>query len=110
MGGADEMFTALYQLNFTYDCSWASRDYGYLNMDSGLFPYTLDYSSVQDCEISPCPTCSYPGLWVQPMLDLEDEGIGSVVPGQGNPCSMLDACTIIPHDEYGSEDPKQVFD
>ena len=25
----------------------------------------------QDCEIKPCPTCSYPGLWVQPMLDLE---------------------------------------
>ena len=26
---------------------------------------------LQDCEIKPCPTCSYPGLWVQPMLDLE---------------------------------------
>ena len=25
----------------------------------------------QDCAVGPCPTCSYPGLWEQPMLDLE---------------------------------------
>jgi len=108
--GADEMFTALYQLNFTYDCSWASRDYGYLNMDSGLFPYTLDYASVQDCEIEPCPTCSYPGLWVQPMLDLEDNWFGAnpLDPDHGFPCSMLDGCVFIDEDS-DEEDVKDML-
>jgi len=102
--GADEMFTALSQNNFAYDCSWATRDYGYLNMDSGLFPYTLDYASVQDCEIEPCPTCSYPGLWVQPMLDLEDNWFNANPndPDHGYPCSMLDGCVFM--DEDPTED------
>jgi len=102
--GADEMFTALSQNNFAYDCSWATRDYGYLNMDSGLFPYTLDYASVQDCEIEPCPTCSYPGLWVQPMLDLEDNWFNANPndPTHGYPCSMLDGCVFM--DEDPTED------
>jgi len=102
--GADEMFTALSQNNFAYDCSWATRDYGYLNMDSGLFPYTLDYKSIQDCEIEPCPTCSYPGLWVQPMLDLEDNWFNANPndPDHGYPCSMLDGCVFM--DEDPTED------
>jgi len=108
--GGDTQFSMLNNNNFEYDCSWPTRAFGYMDAETGLYPYTMDYQSVQDCEIKPCPTCSYPGLWVQPMLDLEDEWIGSVVPDQGNPCSMLDACTIIPHDEYGPEDPKQVYD
>jgi len=108
--GGDTQFSMLSNNNFEYDCSWPTRAFGYMDAETGLYPYTMDYQSVQDCEIKPCPTCSYPGLWVQPMLDLEDEWIGSVVPDQGNPCSMLDACTIIPHDEYGPEDPKQVYD
>ncbi|XP_023332330.1 uncharacterized protein LOC111704337 isoform X1 [Eurytemora carolleeae] len=95
--GGDEMFTALQQDGFKYDCSWASRDYGYLKLDVGLFPYTLDYETVQDCPVEPCPTCSYPGLWVQPMLDLEDRWIGAdpTHPNNGMPCSMLDACIIM---------------
>lgn len=108
--GGDTQFSMLVNNNFDYDCSWPTRAFGYMDAENGLYPYTMDYKSCQDCEIKPCPTCSYPGLWVQPMIDLEDEWIGSVVPGQGNPCSMLDACTIIPHDEYGPEDPKQVYD
>jgi len=108
--GGDTQFSMLFNNNFDYDCSWPTRAFGYMDAENGLYPYTMDYKSCQDCEIKPCPTCSYPGLWVQPMIDLEDEWIGSVVPGQGNPCSMLDACTIIPHDEYGPEDPKQVYD
>jgi len=95
--GGDEMFTALYKHNFMYDCSWVSRDYGYLDLDSGLFPYTLDFKSTQDCPILPCPECSYPGLWVQPMLDLEDNWIGADPnhPDNGMPCSMLDGCIIM---------------
>ena len=110
----------------------------------------------QDCPIEPCPQCSHPELWVQPMIDLEDEWIGAnpQTPNNGNPCSMLDACTVwvpmqyvfeesnlqrqskspqnlmilfleiyilycclqwfpsyrIPHDNYGEEDPQQVYD
>ena len=61
-----------------------------------MFPYTLDYKSKQDCPIEPCPHCSWPGVWEQPMIDLEDEWIGSnpSCPECGNACSMLDACVM----------------
>ena len=51
---------------------------------------------LKDCPVSPCPTCDYPGLWVQPMLDLEDRWIGADPnhPNNGMPCSMLDACIM----------------
>jgi len=106
--GGDEMFTALSKMGFSYDCSWASRNFGYLDLDVGLFPYTLDYKTIQDCPIAPCPKCSYPGFWVQPMLDLEDNWIGAnpQYPDNGMPCSMLDGCIIIQEDA----DRKTVFD
>jgi len=95
--GGDEMFTALERDGFGYDCSWVSRNYGYLDLDKGLFPYSLDYATVQDCEIKPCPSCEYNKLWVQPMLDLEDLWLGAdpFHPNNGMPCSMLDGCIII---------------
>merc|ERR1712226_65250 len=110
-GGGDTMYGLLAQENFKYDCTWPTRKFGYTNAEQGLYPYTLDYKSEQDCQIEPCPTCSHPGLWVQPMIDLEDEWIGNYPnhPQQGNPCSMLDACTIIPHDEWHDNDPNQVY-
>eukprot|EP00088_Acartia_fossae_P005651 TRINITY_DN12551_c0_g1_i1.p1 TRINITY_DN12551_c0_g1~~TRINITY_DN12551_c0_g1_i1.p1 ORF type:complete len:434 (+),score=86.22 TRINITY_DN12551_c0_g1_i1:28-1329(+) len=95
--GGDNMYKAFYDAGFTYDCSWVSRDYGYHHLDDGLFPYTMDKRSVQDCEVEPCPICSYPGFWVQPILDLEDSWFGSnpLHPDWGQPCSMLDGCVII---------------
>lgn len=110
-GGGDPMYAMLQHNNFSYDCTWPSRAYGFTDAENGLYPYTLDYKSKQDCEILPCPSCSHPGLWVQPMLDLEDEWLGGNPsdPNLGNPCSMLDACTIIPHDQYGEQDPEQVY-
>jgi hypothetical protein len=90
--GGDTQFSMLSNNHFDYDCSMATRDFGYLDAQNGLYPYTLDYASVQDCAVGPCPTCSYPGLWEQPMLDLEDEWIGPT--GVGYPCSMLDACIM----------------
>merc|ERR1711936_1306454 len=68
-----------------------------LDPEAALYPYTLDYASVQDCPIEPCPKCEYPGLWVQPMIDLEDDWIGSnpMYPNNGNVCSMLDGCVIM---------------
>merc|ERR1712126_789676 len=111
-GGGDNQFFMLENNNFQYDCSWPTRKFGYKDAMLGLYPYTLDYRSVQDCPIEPCPQCSHPGLWVQPMIDLEDEWIGAnpSTPDFGNPCSMLDACTVIPLDNYTAEDPQQVYD
>jgi len=96
-GGGDNMFNMLQNNSFLYDCSWPTRAYGYIDAEYGLYPYTLDYSTKQDCPIKPCPECSYPGVWVQPMIDLEDEWIGSNpnCPTCGNVCSMLDGCIII---------------
>ena len=73
-----------------------TRAYGYIDAEYGLYPYTLDYASKQDCPIAPCPECSHPGVWVQPMLDLEDEWYGSNpnCPTCGNICSMLDGCVM----------------
>lgn len=95
--GGDEMYKGLSENGFKYDCSWVSRDFGYQHLDNGLFPYTMDFDSIQDCEVGPCPTCSFPGFWVQPMLDLEDNWFGSnpLHPDWGQPCSMLDGCIFI---------------
>jgi hypothetical protein len=95
--GGDEMFAALANSGFKYDCSWASREYGFQHLDAGLYPYTMDFESIQDCEIGPCPECDYPGFWVQPMLDLEDNWFDSnpIHPDWGQPCSMLDGCIFI---------------
>jgi len=95
-GGGDNMFQMLAENHFLYDCSWPTRNYGYLEAMNGLYPYTLDYKSIQDCPIKPCPKCSWPGIWEQPMIDLEDEWYGSnpINPDNGNVCSMLDGCVI----------------
>ena len=95
--GGESQFEMMAENHFLYDSSWASRTYGYINAEAGLFPYTLDYKTVQDCPTGSCPKCSYPGVWVQPMLDLEDEWLGVIdasKPDQGAPCSMLDGCIM----------------
>jgi len=95
--GGNEMFEALYENHFQYDCSMPSRAFGYLNLENGLYPYTLDHDTIQDCEVEVCPSCSFPGLWVQPMLDLEDRWFDANpnLPDTGMPCSMLDSCIIM---------------
>jgi len=108
-GGGDTMFTMLENNNFKYDCTWPTRRYGYVDAMDGLYPYTLDYKSVQDCPIEPCPKCSHPKIWEQPLIDLEDEWYIDGFNG-GQPCSMLDACVIKPHDDYVQNDEKQVYD
>jgi len=95
-GGGDTMYQMLQENKFKYDCTWPTRTYGFLEAENGLYPYTLDYKSIQDCPIEPCPSCSHPGIWVQPMIDLEDEqlGVNPQYPNNGMPCSMLDGCVI----------------
>jgi len=94
MEGGEEQFAMMQNHGFQYDCTQATQNYGYMDADRGLFPYTLDYKSVQDCPVGACPKCSYPGIWMQPMIDLEDNRFGGnpFYPNDGLPCSMLDAC------------------
>ncbi|OWR47572.1 chitin deacetylase 8 [Danaus plexippus] len=69
----------------TYDLSWPTVRF----TDPGLWPYTLDYASIQDCVIAPCPTASVPGVWVIPMISWTDL--------EGFPCSFVDACFSNPN-------------
>ncbi|XP_040580790.1 chitin deacetylase 7 [Lepeophtheirus salmonis] len=91
--GGDVQFRALSE-DFEYDCSMPSRAFGYTNLANGLWPYTLDYRSIQDCQLEPCPLESYPKEWIQPMLDLEDLRVGIDGSIHGQPCAMLDSCVV----------------
>lgn len=73
-------FEALKESGLTYDCSWPTQTY----VQPGLWPYTLDYKSEQDCSIGPCPDASIQGTWVIPMIDWIDQ--------EGYICAMVDAC------------------
>ena len=46
-GGGDDMFQMLSENNFKYDRSWPTRQFGYVDAETGLYPYTLDYPSKQ---------------------------------------------------------------
>ena len=95
-GGGDDMFKMMAENDFLYDCSAPSRAYGYTNLQYGRWPFTYDYYSDMDCQIAPCPKCSFPGIWSQPILDFEDGRVGEN-PGDlehGYPCSMTDTCLL----------------
>lgn len=76
----DSSFEMLNNEKLLYDCSWPSLNY----VSPGLWPYTLDTKSDQDCVIGPCPSKSWNGTWVVPMLTWKDRN--------GYPCSMVDTC------------------
>ncbi|KOB56571.1 Chitin deacetylase 5a, partial [Operophtera brumata] len=78
-------FQVIKDSGLTYDCSWPTISY----TNPGLWPYTLDYASIQDCPIPPCPTASIPGVWVQPMVGWLDLN--------GVACSMVDGCFWVPN-------------
>lgn len=78
---AENMYKALHLNGFTYDLSWPTGKY----YEPPMYPYTLDYKSIQDCPVGECPVMSYPGLWVVPNIDLMN--------ADGSVCgSMMDAC------------------
>ncbi|RZC36106.1 hypothetical protein BDFB_003224 [Asbolus verrucosus] len=85
----DNSFQVTKDIGLSYDCSWPTQNF----VKPGLWPYTLDYASNQDCPIGPCPKSSIPGVWVFPMIDWRDQA--NVV------CSMVDACVNIPDDVDG---------
>ncbi|XP_072946451.1 chitin deacetylase 8-like [Epargyreus clarus] len=77
-------FQMMNSAGLTYDSSWPTSRF----TNPGLWPYTLDYASTQDCMIPPCPTASIPGPWVLPLITWFDLN--------GFPCSFVDACIFRP--------------
>lgn len=82
---ANNSFQMMRDNGFTYDCSMPTRAY----VRPGLWPHTLDYKSTQDCVIGPCPTGSFPGTWVIPMITWTTR--------DGFPCAMVDTCLGMPN-------------
>lgn len=76
----DSSFEMLNRAAMKYDCSWPSQLY----TNPGMWPYTLDFRSNQDCVIGPCPMKRWNGTWVVPMLTWKDP--------RGYPCAMVDTC------------------
>lgn len=85
----NNQFNMLKQSGFLYDLSWATQNY----IQPGMWPYTTEYLSTQECLIPPCPDESYSDVWVIPMINWKDNS--QVV------CSMVDACLDIPTDTAG---------
>ncbi|KAL0860475.1 hypothetical protein ABMA27_009856 [Loxostege sticticalis] len=87
-------FQMMKETGLTYDCSWPTVSF----INPGLWPYTLDYKSTQDCLVAPpCPTASIPGTWVVPMVTWRN------LANPPAPCSFVDACPSAPglNDEDG---------
>lgn len=76
----DVSFLGMQELGLSYDSTLPTKAY----VDPPLWPYTLEYATYQDCQIEPCPSSSFPGVWEVPMVMWFDEkNIG---------CSMVDSC------------------
>ncbi|XP_037966996.2 chitin deacetylase 7-like [Plutella xylostella] len=73
-------FSVMADAGLEYDSSWGATN----SINPGLWPYTLDYASPQECNIGPCPNATFPGLWVSPMLAWIDN--------DGYTCTMVDSC------------------
>lgn len=80
-------FDMMSKHGFLYDHTWPTIAFS----NPGLWPYTLDYASTQDCINPPCPTASIPRPWVLPIVSWIDL--------MGFPCTSLDACFAFPDRE-----------
>ncbi|OQV24831.1 hypothetical protein BV898_01419 [Hypsibius exemplaris] len=77
--GGDSQFDMLWREGFTYDSSMSV----YQNKPP-MWPFTLDHAIPFNCQIGPCPTKSYPGLWEMPLVQWNDL--------VGMRCAMVDGC------------------
>jgi len=82
----NNQYNMLKQSGFLYDSSWTTQKY----IQPGLWPYTAEFQSTQECDIGPCPDESYSDVWACPMIDWKDNS--------DTVCSMVDACVDIPED------------
>ena len=89
-GGGDVQYEMMAKKGFYYDNTMPSRQHGFVSIDNGWWPYTEEFRDTENCQIDPCPKCSHPGIWNQPILDLEDDLY--IDPDHGFPCAMLDSC------------------
>ncbi|XP_047519779.1 chitin deacetylase 8 [Pieris napi] len=80
-------FEVMKEAGLRYDLSMPTTQFDY----PGMWPYTLDYASTQDCISGPCPTASLPGLWAIPMVAWTDLAQFK--------CAMVDACFSSPADD-----------
>jgi hypothetical protein len=82
--GGDRMYKALFDGGLAWE---ASRPTYNIRLP-GLWPYTNDYESFQDCQIPDCPRNAYPGFWTVPIIDL--------IGGNEFPCPLVDNCNPRP--------------
>lgn len=76
----DASIQAYVKSELDYDSSWPSLP------AFPLFPYTLDYKSTQGCLLgAKCPTSSFKGFWVLPIIDLN---------GHNKECNALATCGV----------------
>lgn len=76
MGG-----NASFELAIDLGSTWQT----YTFTGPSLWPYTLDFASIQECINPPCPTACLPGVWVLPLISWRDL--------TGLPCTtVIDAC------------------
>lgn len=77
----DPQFIMMANHSMLYDASMATINL----VNPGLWPYTLHYRSIQECNVPPCPTSSIHGPWVLPILAWRDL--------ENFPCPFVDACS-----------------
>ncbi|OXA54064.1 chitin deacetylase 8 [Folsomia candida] len=86
--GGNTMFTAM-----SGSFEWESSRPTFNQRVPGLWPYTNDYASTQDCLIPPCHNDSFPGFWSFPMINFLSEDL--------TPCNVLEECVPIPRTMAG---------
>jgi len=78
----------MYEALSASSLQWESSMPTIAHRKPGLFPYTNDFASIQDCQIAPCRNHSFPGFWTFPMI--------AAMGGNGFSCSMMDTCIPTP--------------
>lgn len=78
----NNQFNMMNNSDFLYDISWPTLRW----RQPGLWPYSMSYSTIQDCPIGVCPDDSYSKVWVIPMIQWDNDV-------KNQTCSMIDACT-----------------